>query len=174
MDILRLRNAVWDELMDAERVVSYFSALSKRYIAMSYSLKGVILLFGLGNVVSLLAFITSFPPWACATAGALLAIIVVLDAILGFEKKIAAMSLCIAQFSSFRSQWKRLWREIESQYNLPTSDALDDMNEKYLALVAERQALEKWFSTYDIPENKRINEKAAQMRDIMKKGYEHV
>ena len=174
MDILRLRNAVWDELIDTERIVPYFSALSKRYIVLSYLLKGSILLFGLGNVVSLLTFITSFPSWACAIAGALLAIVVVLDAILGLEKKIAAMSICVAQFSLFRSRWKQLWQEIESQYNLPTSDALDDMNEKYLVLVAERQALEKWLSSYDIPENERINKKAAQMRAIMKRGYERV
>ena len=85
-----MRDEIWNQLVDAERLVRYYGDLAQHYNRCSWILRGVILLFCMAGITALLERI---PEWANLIVYAVLAGAIVSEAIMNYEKKAALVGI---------------------------------------------------------------------------------
>ena len=156
-----MRDEIWNQLVDAERLVRYYGDLAQHYNRCSWILRGVILLFCMAGITALLERI---PEWANLIVYAVLAGAIVSEAIMNYEKKAALVGIIYIRCDKLLDQWRDLWNEIDR------AEPVDEevIQEKYRRLRNDLTDVTGWVALCGISEHKRIHKKAT------KKAYETI
>ena len=134
------RNAVWQNLLDAERYVRYFGALADRYQTRHRLLRYALLV---SVIVEATVFIPNIPDGLFIMLTASLGIVIIglaaWDAVSDYGKNAAFLTLVAADCALLKNEWNELWMDIET-YAVDESQARDRRREldSRLRVVAER------------------------------------
>ncbi len=159
-----LRDEIWNQLVDAERLVRYYGDLARYYNRCRWILRGAILLFCMTGIT---AFVESLPEWINLIVAAFLAGAVVWDAVMNYEKKAALLGIICVRCDRMLNQWRDLWNEVERE-ELLAEDALE---EKFRHLRDDMTDVTEWATLCGISEHKRIHEKATKAAYETIQGY---
>ena len=100
------RNAVWNELIDAERHIRYCGALSRRYQCWDRTIKILLLGFAASGFTSLVA---QWPVTIQHVATIAIVLVVAWDLLLGYERKYATLEWVIFECQCLKNEYQDLW-----------------------------------------------------------------
>ena len=103
------RSDVWQELLDAARLVRYYEALSDRHRIKHSIVRFLLLASAVGGIGALLDLL---PDKAQLIAGALVALLVIWDFMADYAKKAAILHTISKECSDLEIKWQALWREV--------------------------------------------------------------
>ena len=114
----QIRNEIWRERLDAERLVRYYAVLAKRYRFRHSGIRIMLLLAAIGGVVSLLEIL---PQVFRLIAGFSVVALVVVDFAFNEARKSAVLNLIKIIKTECRAlkrralwdEWKRLWMNLK-------------------------------------------------------------
>ena len=128
------RNDVWQQMLDAARLVRYYERIADRYRQRHFRLRMALLVLALGGASTTAAVLPDYTLLGVAQAAASLAFIVLvaLDVLGGHAKKAAVLDSIRRECVELETELRSLWSEIE------TGELLDkEARRRYLDL--ERQ-----------------------------------
>lgn len=134
------RNAVWQNLLDAERYVRYFGALADRFQTRHRLLRYTLLV---SVIVEATVFIPNMPDILFIVLTAALGIVIIglaaWDAVSDYGKNAAVLTLVTADCALLKNEWDELWMDIET-FAVDEPQARDRRRglERRLSVVAER------------------------------------
>ncbi len=144
------RNAVWQDILDAARLVRYYETLADRHRFKHWLIRFLMLAAAAGGVAALLELLPSI---AQLVAGGLIALLVVWDSISDYAKKAAVLHAISLECSSLENEWRELWLDIENE---ATDEA--DARARNNRLARRMDDVTAWAGHADIRENTRLNE----------------
>ena len=144
------RNAVWQDLLDAARLVRYYDALSDRYRRNHAVVRFLLLAAAAGGIAALLDLL---PAIAQLIAGGLVALLVAWDFVSDYARKAAVLHAIGLECGELENEWRELWAEVND------SEA-DEAEARRRSRQLARKLLNAtgWAGYADIPENRRLNE----------------
>lgn len=118
------RNAVWQELLNAARLVRYYSSLADRHRRNGRIIQFLLMAAATSGIAGLLDLLPAFiQQTAAAAAAAAVAILVVCDFFGDYAWKAAVLHVICIECNRIESQWQTLWLEIDRP-DLEDADAL--------------------------------------------------
>lgn len=109
------RNDVWQELLDAARLVRYYETLSDRYRRRHQGVRVVLLLAASSAIIALLAlFPENLQQWVQLIAGALIASTVIWDFVFDYARKAAVLHTLSMECGMVEIELKALWDKMEN------------------------------------------------------------
>ena len=169
-----LRQQVWNQLMEAERLWRYYDGLHKKYNKRSLITRTLLVFSGISTVVYWMKAIPqeANPELIGMAMGILLAIVVALDSAKHFEKKATILGFIASRLSKLQGKLEELWVEIEDKhYILKESSLNDELQVKYNTLKADMSEIKDWLATSDISTDEEINKKAAEYTESLATEY---
>ena len=149
------RNAVWQELLDAVRLVRYYEALSDRYRRNHWAVRFVLLVAASSEIVALLALLPENMRQSVQLAAAgFIALTVAWDFVSDYARKAAVLHAISMECSAVEIELKSLWGEIES-----ISD--DEAQRRNTQLMRRISDATGWAGQADIREDSELNRKCA-------------
>ena len=161
-----LRDEIWKQLADAERLMRYYYCLSQRYDRQERLVRGIILsiyilgvptLLGASSPISDNPTLESWASWILLGLGLILAAATVWDMTMRYGEKAALLRVICSRCDKLLDQWRELWTEIEDE--VVENDALWM---KYRYLRDEQTASTQWSVLFGIKQDKDIHDKAEQ------------
>lgn len=104
------RNAVWQELLDAARLVRYYTSLADRHCRKRRIMQSLLLAAATSGLVGLLG---PLPEFMLQTAAATVAILVAWDSFGDYARKAAVLHAICIECNRIEGLWQRLWLEID-------------------------------------------------------------
>ena len=150
----QMRSLVWQEYLDAARLVRYYEALSDKYRRNYLVVRFLLLAAAASGIAALLELL---PAIAQSFAAGLVALIVAWDFVSDYAKKAAVLHTISIECSQLESEWQQLWAEIDEDV-LSTAEVLqrnDRLSRRILGVTS-------WAGLADIREDQRLNEKCAE------------
>ena len=114
------RNAVWQELLDAARLVRYYSSLADRHRRKQRIMQILLMAAAISGIAALL---DPLPAFMAQIAVAAIAILVTWDFFGDYARKAAVLHVICIECNRIESQWQTLWLEIDRP-DLEDTDAL--------------------------------------------------
>ena len=114
------RNEVWQELLDAARLLRYYETLSDRHRRKHRIIQVLLMAAATSGIATVLDLMPGFTQ---QIAGAAVAILVVWDFNGDYAKKAAVLHAIYIECSRLESRWHKLWLEIDRP-DLDDADAL--------------------------------------------------
>ena len=149
------RNAVWQELLDAARLVRYYEALSDRYRRNHWAVRLVLLLAASSEIVALLALLPeNMRQSVQLVAGGFIALTVIWDFVSDYARKAAVLHAIGMECSAVEIELKSLWSEIGS-----ISD--NEAQRRNTQLMRRISDATGWAGQADIREDSKLNRKCA-------------
>ena len=108
------RNEVWQELLDASRLVRYYSKLSDRYSRNRRIVQFLLMAAATGGIATL---VNLLPQFIQQIAAAAVAILVAWDFFADYAKKAAVLHAICIECNRLEGEWRQLWVDID-QSNL--------------------------------------------------------
>ena len=150
-----LRLEVWNQLVDAERLVRYYGRLSDHYNRLNVYLRVFIFVDSTTGIVALLGVL---PAWVAIGASAAWAVAIVLDLKWDLEKKAAMAAVTYWHCGKLLDQWRDLWLRV----NVYEFEAEEGIMERF-AVLRDSQTEWTYLAAFrDIAINDRINKKATK------------
>ena len=148
------RNEVWQELLDAARLVRYYEALSDRHRFKHSIVRFLLLASAVGGIGALLDLL---PDNAQLIAGALVALLVVWDFMADYTKKAAILHTVSKECSDLEIKWRALWRDVnrEDADDVEIRNQIEQLARRALAVTGRA-------GDADIREDQKLNEKCAE------------
>ena len=145
------RNEVWQDYLDAARLVRYYEALSDRYRRNHSILRFLLLGAAAGGVGALLDLL---PEITQLVAGGAVALLVAWDFVTDYAKKAAILHTIGVECSALEIEWRELWADVNER-------DLDDAEARRRNRELERRILiATGRSGYaDVREDRELNEK---------------
>ena len=106
-----IRNYVWQDYLDAARLVRYYQTLSSQYHRRHNLIRILVLLLAVSSAGVLFE---SFPVILGAIFGVTVAALVVCDFVLYYGRKAYVLSAIYAECSELESEWSDLWERANS------------------------------------------------------------
>lgn len=106
-----IRNAVWQSLLDATRLVQYYSLLWNKQARIRRNLR-IVLLVAAGGSFTVL--IEAAPTWVQVVAAILIAVIVAYDSVVDHSKKVATLKIVSQECARLEDELRSLWAQTES------------------------------------------------------------
>lgn len=148
------RNAVWQGMLDAQRLVIYYQIQTDQYIRRNRAMQVALLAFG-GIEVSGLFF--GFSNEIHSLIGGSIAILVALTIHFNFAKKSAILQVITRDCSALELQWQTLWSDLENSEIDGQEARHRNENLKAQLLVATERAPQA-----DIASNQELNQKCTE------------
>ena len=139
-------------MLDADRMGRYYGALRDRYSRYAVAVRLVITGSAMAGIVSLIA---SLPMYAQIAFGLVVAVAVVLELVVDFQKKAAVLHTVSVDTSHAFIDWQDLWGRVERVDE-------DAAREKILELNRQLNALHAKAGAANITVDERLNEKCAE------------
>ena len=159
-----LRKMIWRKTERCEGLVRYYSDTAKMYYFLSLVFKAIIILYSSSNV---LGWIDSLEE--STMIHLIIVLFLVLESILGVEKKYALCSTIRGRVDKVRTKFHHLWMEYESKKGNDKEILMDKFN----ILDNELDESTGLADTYRLMEVKYINKRSAnQAKEAMKGRYE--
>ena len=114
------RNAVWQELLDAARLVRYYTNLADRYLKKRRTMQFLLIAAAASGIAGLLG---PLPEFISRAAAAAVAILVVWDVFGDYARKAAVLHAISIECNRIESLWHALWLEIDRS-DLEDADVL--------------------------------------------------
>ena len=149
-----LRNEIWNQLLDAERLVRYYSKLSQRYNTICWIMRSALWLLYIVGISTYFEFLHLYVNIALAV---LLAVVTVWSAVMGYEEKAAILRGISSRCNRLLDQWRDLW--LETQEDIVEDDIL---RMKYRYLRDEQTAATEWAGLFGIPVDDDLNKEVAK------------
>lgn len=145
----RTRNGVWQELLDAARLVRYYEALSDRYRRNHFVVRFLLLAAAASGVAALLDLL---PPGFQLAAGGLVALLVVWDAVSDYARKAAILHAIGLECDALEDEWRELWADIEDR-------DIDDAEvwRRNRRLARRLSEVTGWAGLVDVREDRKLN-----------------
>lgn len=115
-----IRNAVWQELLDAARLVRYYASLADRHRRKRRIIQLLLMAAAASGIVGVL---DPVPAIMQPTAIAAIAILVAWDFFGDYARKVAVLHVICIECNRIETQWQTLWLEIERP-DLEDADAI--------------------------------------------------
>lgn len=160
-----LRNEIWNQLLDAERLVRYYANRSQHYNMICWIMRGALWLL---YIVGISAYFKFLPLYLNIILAVLLAVATVLNAVMGFEEKAAILRGISSRCNRLLDQCRDLW--LETEEGIVEDDIL---RMKYRYLRDEQTAATEWAGLFGIPEDDDLNEKMAKKAFSIVELYDH-
>lgn len=149
------RNIIWQDMLDVNRLVRYYEAISNRYHR-NYLTTRFVLLFGAtGGFISLLDLIPeNYRGAVQAAASVIIAVTIVWDFLADHGKKAAVLEQISVECSKLQADWKELWNLIET-YAIEDEEAQkinSQLNQQLSAVTGRAEAA-------SVRVNRKLNEK---------------
>ncbi len=150
----QVRSIVWQEYLDAARLVRYYEALSDKYRRNHFIVRFLLLAAAASGIAALLEIL---PAIAQLIATAFVALIVVWDFVSDYARKAAILHAISIECSELETEWQELWTEINED-EIGTAEVLW----KNRRLSRRILGVTSWAGVADIRENQKLNEKCAE------------
>ena len=150
----QVRSIVWQEYLDAARLVRYYEALSDKYRRNHFIVRFLLLAAAASGIAALLEIL---PAIAQLIATAFVALIVVWDFVSDYARKAAILHAISTECSELETEWQELWTEINED-EIGTAEVLW----KNRRLSRRIFGVTSWAGVADIRENQKLNEKCAE------------
>ena len=160
-----LRREIWNQLLDAERLVRYYSKRTQRYNTFCWIMRSALWLLYIGGISAYLEFAHLY---VSITLAVVLAVATVLNAVLGYDEKAATLKAISSRSNRLLDQWRDLW--LETQEGIVEDDIL---RMKYRYLRDEQTASTEWAVFSGIPEDDELGKKAAKEAFKVVELYSH-
>ena len=156
------RHDVWQELLDAERLVRYYEVLAKRHRRWHLAIRFSLLLAATSGVASLLKVL---PQSVQLIAGLALTVLVALDFALNAAGKTAVLNLIKIECRALGNEWKNLWAGLEH--------IGDDEARRENGRLARRLAeVTGWAGQAEVGDDDALNEQCEQVAyKVMSEDY---
>ena len=153
-----LRNEIWKQLVDAERLVRYYYSQAQYYDHRDRVLRGIILFVYVAGASMLLGAFPIKENWANWIVGCLglgLIVATVWDMTMRYGEKAVLLRVVCARCDRLLDQWRELWAETEEEV---IED--DTLRLKYRYLRDEQSASTELSVLFGIRENETLHDKA--------------
>ena len=110
-----LKEEVWQNLYDANRLVRYYAAVSKKYQNWHIGTRIVLYVFATSGIATL---VEAIPPVAGLVLGGVLAVTLTVDLVFDFGKKATVSASISVQCAHLRDEWENLWNEVRNETQL--------------------------------------------------------
>ena len=105
------RQAIWNGMLDAARMVRYADAMEQRYAKQR---KWVRIVLSLGASAGIAAFLSELPEVVSIVFGLAVGVAVALDFTTDYSGKLAKLMYAKMECSALLSEWEALWLAIET------------------------------------------------------------
>ena len=146
------RNEVWGDMLDADRLSRYYRAMTDRYHRYTVFSRLAIAGSAMAGVVS---FIASLPSYAQITFGLIIAVAVVLDLVVDFQRKAAVLHTITVDIGDAAAEWQDLWGRIESTDENAARDRILELYRKQSTITARTGDI-------GVTIDRRLNEQCAE------------
>ena len=146
------RNDVWYSMLDTDRMGRYYGAMTDRYHRYTVVARLVVAGSAMAGVVS---FVASLPSYAQITFGLVIAIAVILDLVVDFQKKAAVLHTIAVGMDQVSAEWQDLWGRIERIDE-------DAARERILELNRQLNSITARTGDIGVAVDRRLNEKCAE------------
>ena len=144
------RNEIWQELLDSDRLVRYYTAVANHYRRMHAF---TLLLLAFGAASSFAAVLDVLPSAVQLIASALVGLVAAWVFIADYAKKAAVAHMIRFQCGRLDTLWRNLWLEVE---DIEEGAA----RERLVALAKEMNEVTSRSGDAGIVDNRRLNEKS--------------
>ena len=127
------RNDVWQQLLDAQRLVQYYQVMAGRHEKRHTAIRFVLLLAGTGSIVGPL--LDDVPPFLQAIFGVAVAAAVAWEFVASYARKAAVMHAICMECCAIENELRDLWTDIQLE-NMKESD-IRRTNRKLAARLRE-------------------------------------
>ena len=156
------RHDIWQELLDAERLVRYYEVLAKRHRRWHLAIRFSLLLAATSGVASLLKVL---PQSVQLVAGLALTVLVALDFALNAAGKTAVLNLIKIECRALGNEWKNLWAGLEHI----SDDEARRENERLAQKLAE---VTGWAGQAEVGDDDALNEQCERVAyKVMSEDY---
>ena len=110
------RNGVWQEMLDAARLVRYYGRLADRYQRRHFCVRVALLTFGLVGASTVTDVLPEYR-WlgeAQAAAGLVIAVLVAWDMLAGYATKGAVLDSIRRECTELETELRELWGEVQA------------------------------------------------------------
>ena len=153
----KTRVLVWHELLDATRFVRYYQALTDRYIFLNRFTRILLLL----SASTCIAVVVEWLPLTLqAIAGAVVALVVVIDFGYDFSSKAAVLKTILFDCTNLQGDLEVLWSQIDSD-SLTESEVMQE----YIRIAKLINETTSQASKHDIRVDKKLNEQCEESAD---------
>lgn len=156
------RNGIWQDLLDAARLVRYYEALAARHLHQHLLIRMFLLLAAAGGMASLLELL---PEYFQLLAGVGVTVLVALDFALNCARKTAVLNLIGIECTALENKWMDLWAKLD---RLGEDEALRETDQ-----LARRLAeVTGWAGHAEIREDRALNERCEEVAfDVVASRY---
>lgn len=148
------RHAVWNQYLDAARLVRYYEALTSKYQRKHDLYQCLILASVAGGITAL---VDLFPSIVQVVFGALVALFVILDWRGAYARKAAVLHAISMECSRLEAAWQELWLDIETA-NLDDAEARRENQH----LTRRLNEVTGWAGQASIQENQTLNQRCTE------------
>ena len=148
-----LQQEIWNQLLDAERIVRYYGMLLKRYALGRWILRGVMIAAAVAGVLMLSW--PNLPEVAVWIISGVLLSVTIWDAAVDYGEKAALISTVVLESNYLLDAQRKLWLEA----NKEDADE-EDMGKKHYLICDKLTETTAWPMRINIVMNDKLNEKA--------------
>jgi len=142
---------IWDGLLDVARIIRYFSLREKQFQRLSWGVRAVLALTGVGAAVTIFGF---FPNELVSIVSCVIVAVVVFDLLIDPSKTVTQLKIVNMQLSKLEEQYRSLWEKAKADL---ITDA-EAVNEKQRILLEMKEIS----SLVDIGIDEKINQIAQE------------
>lgn len=148
------RNAVWDQYLDAARLVRYYAALTSAYQRRHAILQYLILASAAGGITAL---VDLFPPIVQVVSGASVALFVIVDFVGAYARKAAVLQVITMECGRLETDLESLWLEVQS-------GSIDDYEARRenTRLAQRMNEVTGWAGQAHVQENQALNQSCTE------------
>lgn len=158
----QIRNEIWQERLDAERLVRYYEVLAERHRLRHLWIRIILLLAAIGGAVSLLKVI---PQIFQLIAGLSVIVLVAVDFAFNGARKSAVLNLIQIECRALGNEWESLWIGPEQ-----ISD--DDARRENERLARRLSEVTGWAGHAEVGEDQKLNVKCEELAyNVMRERY---
>lgn len=158
----QIRNEIWQERLDVERLVRYYEVLAERHRIRHLGIRTILLLAATSGVASLLEVL---PQVFQLIAGLSVTVLVVMDFALNEARKSAILNLIKIECRALGNEWESLWANLERITD-------DDARRENERLVRRLSEVTGWAGHTEVGEDNKLNVKCEEIAyKVMSERY---
>ena len=148
------RNEIWEEFLDASRLVRYYGKLESRNQIWYVGNRLLLLLFSLGGIVVLFDIL---PDSIRIVIGAFISLLIALEYVFNIGQKTAVLRYVYISCAELEDQWRILWNRIENNRIDETEiwREREELSRRCLQVTSKAKEL-------GVRDNNRINKESAE------------
>lgn len=109
------RNLVWQDMLDAARLVRYYEKMSSRYSHYDRIIRSALFLSATGIMATVLDVLPQFvKAWGDGVLSGVIVVVLMLDFLADFRGKTELLSVVSTECSELVREWDRLWNDLAS------------------------------------------------------------